>query len=362
MAQVVPTAKWAFTPELPLRTAPIARRPLEPAELARHMASVWQPLSSRMVILAVSIVAWLWFSPTVAEASVIRPGWVVEILIRNYAVVLASAGLTHLWLYTWRRQGEELRYDSRPLARKKRIFLFGDQVKDNMFLTLVGAVPIGTAWEVFIWWSYGNGVNLWARLAGSGAETAGLLTWSGGWDHRLWFVILLLIVPVYSNNHFAVVHWLLHRGPAYRRIHSVHHKNVNVGPWSGLAMHPVEHLVLYSDVWLFLVIPSSPLHLLFAVMHHHVGAPLSHTGYDGIYLGRRRGRRGRTLKLAVGDFHHQLHHRFIECNYGGLESPLDDRLGAFHDGTPDGDRHTAERRKRLAAEQRGRRTAGRRAG
>ncbi len=163
---------------------------------------------------------------------------------------------------------------------------------------------------------------------------------------------------MYSNNHFGVVHWLLHRGPLYRHIHAVHHKNVNVGPWSGLAMHPVEHVALFADVWLFLLVPSSPLHMLFAVMHHHVGAPLSHTGFDGIYLGRRgRNRdgadgRGPRLKLRVGDFHHQLHHRFIECNYGGLESPLDDSLGAFHDGTPAGDRRIAERRRRLAAEHR----------
>ena len=40
---------------------------------------------------------------------------------------------------------------------------------------------------------------------------------------------------------------------------------------------------------------------------------------------------------------HQLHHRFIECNYGGIESPLDDLIGAFHDGTPDGDQMVAER-------------------
>jgi sterol desaturase/sphingolipid hydroxylase (fatty acid hydroxylase superfamily) len=354
MARTVAPTKWAFTPALPLRTAPIARRPLDPAALGRHLLSVWHPLSSRMVILAASFVAWIWFSPTVAEAATISPGWVAEILIRNYVVVLGSAGLTHLWLYTWRRQGDELRYDARPLGRNKRIFLFGDQVKDNMFLTLVFAVPIGTAWEVVMWWSYGNGFNLSSSLFG----LDGPLTWSGGWGQRLWFVALLLIVPVYSNNHFGVVHWLLHRGPLYRHIHAVHHKNVNVGPWSGLAMHPAEHVALFADVWLFLLVPSNPSHMLFAVMHHHVGAPLSHTGYDGIHLtapGRSAdgtGRRGRPLTLAVGDFHHQLHHRFIECNYGGLESPLDDLLGAFHDGSSDGDRRIAERRRRLAARHR----------
>ena len=76
-----------------------------------------------------------------------------------------------------------------------------------------------------------------------------------------------------------------------------------------------------------------------------MGAPLSHTGYDGIQVGK--------VTLPVGDFFHQLHHRFIECNYGGSESPLDDLLDSFHDGTGDGDKLIAARRRQLSAAKRG---------
>ncbi len=336
MALAPSNTRWGYTPPLPLQPAPLVRRPFRPRAIAIGLVSAWRPLSSRVVILAVSVVVWLWFSPTTAEAATIEAGWVAEVWVRNLVVVLASAGLTHLWLYRWRRQGDSLRYDTRPLARK-RLFLFGDQVKDNMFLTLTFGVAVWTAWEVFMWWAYANGV-------------APRLEVGGSMSGVVWFTALLLIIPIYSNNHFAVGHWLLHRGPAYRHIHSVHHKNVNVGPWSGLAMHPLEHVLLFADVWLFLLVPSSPFHMLFAMMHHGVGAPLSHTGYDAIELGR--GRTGSPLRLAVGDFHHQLHHRFIECNYGGMESPLDDWLDSFHDGTAGGDRHIADRRRRLAAARR----------
>ncbi len=328
------TTRWGHTPPLPLRSAPIVRRPFKARAIIGHMAAVWHPLSSRMVILAVAVVVWLWFSPTMEEAATIRPGWVATIWFRNLVVVLCSAGLTHLWLYRWRRQGDDLRYDTRPLARK-RIFLFGDQVKDNMFLTLTSGVAIWTAWETFMWWAYANGVA--PRLD------------TGSVAGAVWFVLLLAIIPIYSNNHFAVGHWLLHRGPAYRHVHAVHHKNVNVGPWSGLAMHPLEHVLLFADVWLFLIVPSGPLHMLFAMMHHGVGAPLSHTGYDAIQL---RPGEPRSARLRVGDFHHQLHHRYIECNYGGYESPLDDWLDAFHDGTSDGDRRIADRRRALASNRR----------
>ncbi len=31
-----------------------------------------------------------------------------------------------------------------------------------------------------------------------------------------------------------------------RHFHSLHHKSYNPGPWSGLSMHPVEHLLYYT--------------------------------------------------------------------------------------------------------------------
>lgn len=279
-------------------------------------------------MLVTAIVVWRWFSPSLEQAETFQPGWILGIWLRNVVLVGLAAGLPHLWLYVWKRQSDELRYDRRPLGKDKRLFLFNDQVKDNMFLSLVPAPIIGTAWESLGWWTYANGI----------APTISFDS------NPIWFLVLIALVPLWSVLYFSVGHWLLHRGPAYTHVHSWHHKNVNVGPWSGLAMHPVEHVVLYADVLLFLVVPSHPIHLLYAMMHHTLGAPLSHTGYDELQVG--------PVAVPLGDFHHQLHHRFIECNYGGLESPIDDLLDAFHDGTAEGDQHIAERRRRLSAAKR----------
>mgnify|MGYP002064732690 CR=1 FL=1 len=38
-------------------------------------------------------------------------------------------------------------------------------------------------------------------------------------------------------------------------------------------------------------------------------------------------------RLKLGTFHHQMHHRYFECNYGSLEIPWDKWFGTFHDGT-----------------------------
>lgn len=36
--------------------------------------------------------------------------------------------------------------------------------------------------------------------------------------------------------------------------------------------------------------------------------------------------------LRLGDFFHQLHHRFYECNYGTAEIGMDRLHNSFHDG------------------------------
>ena len=39
--------------------------------------------------------------------------------------------------------------------------------------------------------------------------------------------------------------------------------------------------------------------------------------------------------LALGTFHHQMHRRYFEVNYGNLEMPWDKWFVTFHNGTPE---------------------------
>ena len=65
--------------------------------------------------------------------------------------------------------------------------------------------------------------------------------------------------------------------------------------------------------------------------HMHLEAlnPLaSHSGFDGLVVNGKR-------RIKLGDFFHQLHHRYFECNYGTAEMPWDKWFGSFDDGTPE---------------------------
>lgn len=105
-------------------------------------------------------------------------------------------------------------------------------------------------------------------------------------------------------------------------------------------MHPIEHLFLYSDLAIYFIVASHPIHVIFNAMLHTVAGPTSHCGFNTVRLTR-------FFSLQLGDFMHQLHHRYFDCNYGSYETPWDKVFGSFHDGTPQGDGLIKERRRRM---------------
>jgi lathosterol oxidase len=315
---------WHYKPDQPVRQAPYFEFPFSLINSLKYLYGVWRPFSQRFWLLLIAIGIWNWFTPSFERAASFELDWMLEIALRNLVIVLVVAGGLHLFLFTFRRQADDLRYDARPLSKKSKTFHFGNQVWDNMFWTLVGAVPIGTLWECLMLWGYANG-------------HATLITFS---DNSVWFIGLMLLVPIWSGLHFYVFHRILHIGPLYKWVHSWHHKNVNTGPWSGHAMHPVEHVLLYSDVSIYFLVPSHPVHMIFNLLLHTIAGPTSHCGYERVKLNR-------YMSIEIGDFMHQLHHRFIDCNFGSYETPWDKVFGSFHDGTEAGDRYINERRRRL---------------
>ncbi|MEM7206588.1 MAG: sterol desaturase family protein [Pseudomonadota bacterium] len=317
-------ALWNFTPALPIKQAPYCEWPIDWRASIAYLLDTWRPFSQRFFILLIAIVAWVWFTPAIERAVEFEAGWMLEVGLRNLVIVLVVAGGLHLSLHTFSLQGDDTRYDPRPLARKSRKFHFNNQVWDNMFWTLFGSVPIGTLWECLLLWGYANGY-------------ATLITFE---SNPYWFVGLMLLVPIWSGFHFYWFHRLMHVGPLFRWFHSWHHKNDNTGPWSGHAMHPVEHAGLYSDLAIYFLMASHPVHMIFNSMLHTIAGPTSHCGYDKVKITP-------WFSLHLGDYMHQLHHRFVECNYGSYETPWDKIFGSFHDGTDSGMAMVNERRRRL---------------
>jgi sterol desaturase/sphingolipid hydroxylase (fatty acid hydroxylase superfamily) len=223
-------------------------------------------------------------------------------------------------------QGKRLKFDHRDQAKGNGLWTFRNQVHDNMFWSLGSGVAQLTGFQVFVMWMMANGY-------------APVISFA---EHPVWFVLALILLPIWSAFHFYWVHRLLHVPVLYRHVHSLHHRNVNVGPWSGFSMHPVEHFLYLSTLLIHCVVPSHPIHLIFHVVYQGPGAAMTHTGYEDLLIRDKR-------RLALGTFYHQLHHRYYECNYGNQEMPWDRWFGTFHDGSPEGTAETRARKKRMHA-------------
>ncbi len=314
--------QWQHRPQVPIEVSPFFSWPPRPLRMWQWVAARWFAIAENSIVAAIACISWFWFQPPLEEAKTLAIGWIAELYIRNFILLLVVAGGLHLYFHGWRKQGDHLKYDKRALSRSNRSFTFSNQVADNMFWSLGSGVAFWTGYEVLMFWAMANGY-------------APILLWA---DNPVWFIALFFLTPVWISFHFYWVHRLLHWPPMYRLAHALHHRNTNVGPWSGFSMHPIEHLIFLSSVLIHFVVAAHPIHILFHMQHQALTGATSHTGFEGLLVKNRN-------RLALGTFHHQMHHRYFECNYGNLEMPWDKWFGSFHDGTDEAHERMKERRK-----------------
>jgi len=100
-------------------------------------------------------------------------------------------------------------------------------------------------------------------------------------------------------------------------------------------MHPVEHVLYFSNILIHLIVISHPLHMLYNMYFTALGTVTTHTGYSSLLVKDR-------AVVDLGDFHHQLHHRYFDCNYGNRGVPWDKWFGSFHDGTAEATQRVRE--------------------
>lgn len=185
-----------------------------------------------------------------------------------------------------------------------------DKVIHNIFWTTSGIV-IWTAVE-----------NVYCYLWASGrlfyiSDVTSFSTFSG----FFYFVLAMVGIPVWRSIHFYFAHRFLHFPALYKQVHSLHHRNTDPEPFSGLCMHPLEHLYYYSCVLPSLVFTLSPYAFVWNGVHLLLSPAASHSGWEDHFQ---------------SDVFHYLHHRFFECNYAGSDAAfMDIWFGTFRESLPD---------------------------
>ena len=317
-------SNWNYHPDLPLADNSIFKWPPDLSVITKWFRDGWLCFSERVLMLLLAISLWMLAYPDLESSKDFALNWIAQVWITNMILVCGVAGGLHLWFIKYNKQNKDLKFDRRDQGKNNKLWDFSDQVKDNMFWSLSSGVAQLTAYQVLTMWMIANGYTPMITLN----------------SDPVWFILAFLLIPIWSAFHFYWVHRLLHIPLLYKNVHCLHHRNVNIGPWSGLSMHPLEHLLYFSSLMIHWVIASHPVHVIFHVIYQGPGAVMSHTGYESFLVKDKR-------RLALGTFYHQLHHRYYECNYGNQEMPWDRWFGTFHDGTEEATRITRERKKRM---------------
>ena len=317
-------SKGYWAPNKLISYGPLFSWPPNPQALFRfffHIPGFFLPSNFLFAVAAVCI--WLFLTPSLETMQNLSPGWILLVLLRNLVLSVVFVGGWHVWLYVFKKQGTQFKYNRNWPEENSAIFTFNNQTRDNMFWSLASGVPIWTAYEVLMLWAYATGAIPLVSFV----------------NNPIVFFLLFLLVPVIHEAGFYCAHRLLHWPPLYKVAHALHHRNTNPGPWSGLSMHPIEHVLYFSTALLFLLIPSHPIHMINLLSRLGLAPSMGHTGFDRMVVKDKR-------SIDNSYYAHYLHHRYFEVNYADGMIPLDKWFGSFHDGSAQAHKKMLARRKR----------------
>jgi sterol desaturase/sphingolipid hydroxylase (fatty acid hydroxylase superfamily) len=302
-----------WKPSGKLEVAPLYALPPKPMALLGWLPGYFLPWNALFAVSAVA--CWYWVVPAPEAMQTLSWGWILRLFLVNCAMVFLFYGALELRLYLRRSQANRFKYNAKfPADHKSPAFLFQRQNLDSLIRTFGSGIPIWTAYEVFVLHLYATGAVPWLTFESNPA----------------YLLVVALLLPVFHEAHFFLIHRMIHWPPLYRHVHSIHHNSVNPSPWSSLSMHPVEHLLYFSTVLLHVIIPSNPILAIYQLHIAGLGAVVGHIGFDRIELGRDKA-------FATHAYTHYLHHKYFEVNYGDGLVPFDKLLGTWHDGTAEGD-------------------------
>ena len=225
----------------------------------------------RLIWLIIILISWFFFTPSYEVVKNINFEWIFKIFVRNFFIIFIFYGLYHLHYYKLKRQGNSFKYNIKFFEKDSSKFLFKNQLKDNLFWVFISALPIWTFYEVLTLWVFANNYVY-------------FLTWN---LYPVYLTIFFFLVTFIFDIHFYLMHRLLHFKILYKFAHNIHHRNINPNPWSGLSMHPFEHLLYFSGVLIHFVIPSHPFIAVWHLYYTALAPAGGHSGFDKLELNNK---------------------------------------------------------------------------
>jgi sterol desaturase/sphingolipid hydroxylase (fatty acid hydroxylase superfamily) len=252
------------------------------------------------------------FMPYDIEAA--RGGWALDWALRrfglNLGVSFAYYGFFFAGLYLWGWSDRKFAPGSFPTV--------GNMLHNFWYWTL--GIAQWTCWECVV-------MRLWATGKVPFVSNAEVMASS---ELLAWNLLWVLVVPVWRDLHFYIAHRFCHVRAVYRFVHALHHRNPDPEPFSGITMHPIEHVYYFSNALMPTLFLGglSPFVFLWLYVHLAISPAAGHSGWEDHFQ---------------SDQYHFLHHAKFECNYGSPFSGfIDQWCGTFREHLGRSEQYTGE--------------------
>ena len=189
-----PAADTTRNHSTPVAFSPLFAWPPRPKAALLTLTQRWFTLSRSVLFLTMAVLMHKYLLPVSAQMKSLTASWVALVFLSNFLFMLLIAGGLHLFLFTFRLQGRQLKYDHRESHDKGRKFTFHHEVYDNMFRSRVSG---STTWSIYEMLCF-HGI---ARRAIPTVTLA---------KYPIAFLLWLLAMPIITSSHFYAIHRLLH--------------------------------------------------------------------------------------------------------------------------------------------------------
>jgi lathosterol oxidase len=132
-----------------------------------------------------------------------------------------------------------------------------------------------------------------------------------GYAYYFFSIPLMFLV---HDAYFYWTHRFLHWKPVFKMVHKVHHYSINPTPFSSYCFHPLEALI---EVGIFpLLVFTIPYHVSAIAVFSVYTLTMNVMGHTGYEFFPKWFARHKILKWHNTATHHNMHHKFVKCNYG----------------------------------------------
>jgi Delta7-sterol 5-desaturase len=129
-----------------------------------------------------------------------------------------------------------------------------------------------------------------------------------------YFSFTIVIMLIGYETYYYWLHRWMHLPGIFRIVHKVHHDSVETSVFTSFSFHPIEALLQFMFLPLFVIlIPVHYYALAIVLTLWTISAVINHASVEIFPKKFHRHRIGRWL---IGATHHDLHHKEFKTNYG----------------------------------------------